>query len=76
MSVRAKFKVRSVTEHEWAPGGKSVELYPVTNGSEENKEFYKATPGGEIKLSTVNPAAAEQFKVGREFYVDFTPADS
>lgn len=73
MKVRAKFKVQSVTE---AEGGlKSATLTPVTSGSKENEEFYKWTPGGQINLSTMNPAASEQFKPGRVFYVDFTPED-
>jgi len=73
MTVRAKFKVQSVTESEG--GLKSARLHPVTSGSPENAEFYKWTPGGSIELSTMNPAAAEQFRPGREFYVDFTPAE-
>ncbi len=72
MSVRAKFKVESVLQTQ---NGHSVQLQPVTTGSEENKTFYKYTPGGKIELSTVNVAAAEQFVPGKEFYVDFTPAE-
>lgn len=71
MSVRAKFKVSSVTEIEG--GLKSVKLQPVTSGSQENAEFYKWTPSGSIDLSTINEAASAQFKPGLEFYVDFTP---
>lgn len=51
-----------------------VTLSPVTSGSEENKAFYKWTPGGSIQLETVNTEAAKQFEPGVEFYVDFTPA--
>ena len=32
-------------------------------------------PGGQIQLGTINPDAAAQFVPGRQFYVDFTPAD-
>ena len=72
MSVRAKFKVVSVTETE--SGNKQVKLQPVTGGSPENAAFFKWTPYGSIDMWTINPAAAEQFKPGVEFYVDFTPA--
>lgn len=72
MAVRAKFKVQSVTEVEG--GFKSVKLFPVTSGSPENAEFFKWTPSGSIDMGTINEAAAEQFKPGQEFYVDFTPA--
>lgn len=80
MTVRAKFKVTrlSQTQH-WdkAKGNiHTVELSPVTGGSKENEAFYAATPGGSIQLGTINDAAAEQFKLGAELYVDFTPADA
>jgi len=73
MAVRAKFKVETITHN---VSGASILLFPVTGESPENKEFYKWTPGGKIELSTVNPAAAEQFTPGKEFYVDFTAAPS
>ena len=69
--VRAKFRVDSITESSY---GKTIELRPVTQGSPENEQFYRLTPGGSISLSTVNEEAAKQFKVGAEFYIDFTPA--
>ncbi len=72
MTVRAKFKVQSITESEG--GLKTVNLSPVTSGSPENEKFFKWTPGGQIQLGTINPEAAAEFKVGRPFYVDFTDA--
>lgn len=72
MSVRAKFKVRSVTISNF---GQSIELEPVTHGSPENERFYKETPGGKIVLSTINKNAGLQFKPDDEFYVDFTKAE-
>jgi len=72
MSVRAKFKVTSVTQFEG--GSNEVQLFPVTTGSEENKAFWKWTPGGLIKLNTINPEAAQQFVPGKEFYIDFSEA--
>jgi hypothetical protein len=78
MAVRAKFKVTSITRREHWDKSKgeiqSIELNPVTNGSPENASFYAATPGGSIKLDTINGDAAAQFTLGGEFYVDFTPA--
>lgn len=73
-TVRAKFKVQSVTESEG--GLKTANLAPVTSGSPENEKFFKWTPGGQIQLGTINPAAAEQFTPGRQFYVDLTPPDA
>lgn len=80
-TVRAKFKVDAKEE---ICNGKSadgtiakqtnVKLSPVMSGSEENKTFWKWSPGGSIQLACVNQAAADQFELGREYYVDFTPA--
>lgn len=74
MTVRAKFKVASVTEQEG--GLKTATLHPVTTGSPENEQFFKWTPSGQIQLGTINPAAAEQFVPGRQFYVDFMPVEA
>lgn len=51
-------------------------LNVVNDGSEENKSFFKYTPGGQVVLHILNPAAAEQFEVGKEYYVDFTVCDA
>lgn len=77
-AVRAKFVVQSVTYRQaWNDKSKrvgTVELTPVTGGSDEDKAFFAATPGGTIKLDTVNDAAIEALPLGKAFYVDFTPA--
>lgn len=76
--VRAKFKVHSITKSAGWNGAKevhTVKLNPVTSGSDENKSFYAATPGGTIELSVVNADVGEQFGIGDEFYVDFTKAE-
>jgi len=80
MSVRAKFKVHNVAPYTDSSGkvyGQKVSMSPVydSNPESENAKFFNATPWGEIVLGTVNTAAAEQFKPGAEFYVDFTPAE-
>lgn len=70
--VRAKFICTDIEEN--SDGSAAIMMRPVMDGSEENKRFYKYTPGGEIRISTMNPEAAKQFKGGHEYYVDFTPA--
>jgi hypothetical protein len=52
-----------------------VEFMAVTDGSEENKRFFKFTPSGTIKLATVNKEAAAQLIPGKQYYVDFTLAE-
>lgn len=74
MKVRAKFKVENVVPND-DDGGGTVSLHPVYSGSPENDAFYRLTPGGAIMLSTVSSVALSAFKVGAEFYVDFTPAE-
>ena len=76
--VRAKFTVTGIT-HEEAPHApekavSTIHLSPVYEGSEENKEFFAYTPGGEITLGCANPSATAEFEQGKEYYVDFTPA--
>ncbi|MGO4496417.1 hypothetical protein AB4114_11025 [Paenibacillus sp. 2RAB27] len=65
--VRAKFKC-TLKE------GNSVRFEVVISGSDENKEFWKYTPAGQIQMSVDNEKAQDQFEVGKEYYVDFTPA--
>lgn len=72
MSVRAKFQCTSANEV--GEGFKNVSMSPVFGGSEENKRFFNATPSGSIQLGVINAEAAQQFEVGKEYYVDFTPA--
>lgn len=71
--VRAKFYVVSKSVI-GGDNGTRVTLAPVIHGSQENVEFFRWTPGGQISLDTVNDAAAEQFTEGAEYYVDFTKA--
>jgi len=77
MTVRAKFKVASITRMPGWNGHaevQTIKLQAVTSGSEENAKFFAATPGGNVEISCVVPAVAAQFDIGKEFYVDFTPA--
>lgn len=50
-------------------------VYPNGDPEHENSKFWAASPSGEIKLGTINPAAWETFTLGGEYYVDFTKAD-
>jgi hypothetical protein len=56
---------------------RSVKLTPVYGNGDpthENTSFWNATPAGSIELGTINPGAWQQFEIGKEYYVDFTPA--
>lgn len=71
MAVKLKFRVaRRIEESVYSgdPIG-HVELYPVTGGSEENKQFYKWTPAGKIEFGSINKAALDELPLGAEVYV-------
>ena len=53
---------------------RTLKLSAVYDNSEENKKFFHATPSGQISMGMLNPAAWQQFELGKEYYVDFTPA--
>jgi hypothetical protein len=79
MTVRAKFKVDSI-EHfksgtETLFNVKLSAVYGNGDPNHENTKFFRWTPSASIQLGTVNPAAAEQFELGKEFYVDFSKAE-
>jgi len=52
-----------------------ITFNPVYSGSEENKQFFNATPGGQFAFYTVNAVAAAQFEMGKEYYFDIFAAD-
>ncbi|MBC7280055.1 hypothetical protein [Hoeflea sp.] len=74
--VRAKFFVKQIINHHngdpKAEQAGEVVLGPVYD--DDNKEWSKWTPQGEIKMTITNPAALEAFELGRQYYVGFSPA--
>lgn len=76
MTTRAKFECTVVTPPTTVDeySGTLVVLNAVTSGSEENERFFKATPNGMIELFIKNDIAAERFSIGREYYIDISPA--
>ena len=69
--VRAKVRCESLGENNAVNFATVYET--DAQKSDENVRFTKATPWGTISLGIDNPAAREQFEVGKEYYVDFTP---
>lgn len=78
MNVRAKFSVTSLIPG--YGGNVSVGLsaiYASKTGvrAEENKAFSDVTPSGQINIVIApDKPALQAFEIGKEFYVDFTPA--
>ena len=73
MAVRAKVRCN-------AKGPNDIHFTTVyedpSKTQSENARFTKATPWGDIRLGIDNPTAMEQFEINKEYYVDFTPAQS
>lgn len=75
MSVRAKFTCQSKEHDTSDPAHGTVTLEAVHSGSPENEEFFNMTPSGQISLGILNPYAFDQFEPGKDYYVDFSPAN-
>lgn len=74
--IKAKFKVLSKIKTESYDSknqkptfGYQLNAFPVYAGSEENDQYFNATPGGKLELLTLNKAAADQLEPGDEFYM-------
>ena len=71
MTVRATMHLKSETTYEW--GGKKLTFETRYDHSiPEDQRFQKATPTGSIDMQIDNPSALEQFKLGGDYYVDFS----
>ena len=72
MSTRLKMVCSETrTRRHWQGTGKTggAILNAVTSGSEENKQFFEATPNGRMEFDTINEAALAMFEPGAEYYV-------
>lgn len=73
MPVRAKLHLTAETLYEW--GGKTLRFETRYDDTiPEDQRFQKATPVGHAELMIDNPAALAQFEIGKDYYVDSTPA--
>lgn len=78
--VRAKFVVESYetrksdTRNPESEELRSIKMIAVSDGSEENKKFFRWTPNGSINIGVLNPEAWKQLELGKAYYVDFTEA--
>lgn len=72
--VLAKFRVVKISHVEaWANGkveGHEIQMAPV-----QGEPFGPATPSGQISMLILNSAAAEQFHLGKEYFVTFKQDD-
>lgn len=70
--MRAKFRIDRITDYGHS---KTLHLSAVTGGpsaSDEDKSFWDATPAGTIEICVTNLEAVKDYRVGHDFYVDFS----
>ena len=68
--ILAKFKVVELTKYGNEGIGKVI-LFPVFGDTDENKQFWKCTPSGQIEMQIDNPETYKHFEEMGEFYVTF-----
>lgn len=74
MAVRCKCVCNTKSDNGFN-GAVNLTFSPVYSGSDENKRFFAATPGGSFQFYTVNKEAADQFEMGKEYYFDISAAE-
>ena len=75
--IRAKFRVVAVTEHAYSADARTIKLEPQYDDSiPEDRRFAQSTPSGELSMYVNNPAAVEELKIGKFFYLDFVPVEA
>lgn len=83
--AKMRAKMRVANAHSYEADGKVTQetlimycvakhgSYPV-DGSDEDNTFARWTPNGRLELMVANPNLFGAFKVGEEYYLDFTQA--
>lgn len=82
-AMRAKFQVINVTPSPEGvnPPYEKLEFMPVSHkpfdpdGVSEDNSFARWTPSGSLSMQVNNPALHGQFKIGDQYYLDFTKFD-
>lgn len=70
MKTRCKFKCIEKKENE---DSNSYQFHAVgKDGCPENESFFKWTPSGQLSIGCTNKDVS--FEVGKEYYIDITPA--
>ena len=79
MTVRCKFRAtgKNHLHVDYASDTVACEvsLRAFWGDGKGNETWSKATPQGEIKMMITNPGAIDQFDLGKDYFIDFTPAE-
>jgi hypothetical protein len=74
MTVKAKFQCNSIENYQYSKIAKFSAIYG-TEG--ENKDFTTMTPSGQLNITiTGDVPAADFFKPGESYYLEFSKAES
>lgn len=68
--VLAKFRVVKISHVEAWVNGK-VEAHEIQMAPVQGEPFGPATPSGQVQMLILHDAAAEQFHLGKEYFVTF-----
>lgn len=76
MTVRAKFRLDTISAHSWHANAKTLKFSAQYDMAiPEDQRFADATPNGTFEMLCTNAAANAQFELGKAYYFDITPAD-
>ena len=76
MAVRAMFRCNSIEKPYEGSDLRQLSFSAVADGkTPEAERYHRYTPNGELRIGIDNPAASDQFEVGKLYYLDFTPAE-
>ena len=71
MTVKAKFQCVSILDL----GNENKQFkFSAAVAGDENKDWSKWTPSGDLSMHITNPDASSQFVVGKAYYLTFEPA--
>jgi len=74
MNTRAKIRCTSINKDTTTENVAFMAVYSE-DPNNENKWFSDATPALYLNIVISNPAAQGSFVIGKEYYLDFSPAN-
>jgi hypothetical protein len=74
MTVRAKFMLTEVRQHQWSAEARTLVFEPRYDTTiPEDQRFNTATPTGRFEMLVNNPPALAAFEIGKQYYLDIAP---
>lgn len=80
MKVRAKMVVQEISRNKYGTQSEmnTVKMHPVYQGKDpdsENSKFWEYTPVGKLELGSIKKDIGALFEIGKEYYIDISPAE-